>query len=74
MSDDEPILPTQTSADLNPPPIKPPTAIGAEASEPESRPPRPGRPGSNALMRAIDSALDALDKLGDMIRSATKAV
>lgn len=74
MSDDEPILPTETSADLNPPPIKPPTAIGAEASDPEPRPPRLERRSSNALVRTIDSALDALDKLGDMIRSATKLV
>jgi hypothetical protein len=76
MSDEEPTLPTETFGDLNPPPTNPPTAIGADAAGDEPRPSKPWplrrRDVPNPVARAIDSALDALDKLGDAIRSATR--
>jgi hypothetical protein len=76
MSDEKTTPPTQTFGDLNPPPPKPPTAVSADAAGPEPRPSRPWpvrrRDVPNAVGRAIDSALDTLDKLGDAIRSATR--
>ena len=76
MSDEELTPPTQTFGDLNTPPPKPPTAISADAAGDEPRPSRQWpvrrRDMPNGLVRAFDSALDALDKLGDAIRSAAR--
>ena len=76
MSEEEPTLPTETFGDLNPPPPKPPTAIGTDADGDEPRPQKPWplrrRDVPDPVSRAIDSALDVLDKLGDAIRSAIR--
>ena len=71
MTDEESTPPTQTFGNLNPPPPKHPIAVGADAAGPEPRPVRRSDI-PNPIVRAIDSALDALDKLGDAIRSATR--
>ena len=75
MTDEESTPPSQTVGDLNPPPPKPPIAVSADAADPNPRPPRliRRRDVPNAVVRAIDSALDALDTLGDAIRSATRS-
>ena len=69
--------PTETKGELTPPPRKPPTAVAADAAEPEPRPPRTvrrwdrperrGMPG--AVVRAVDAVLDVLDSIGDSIRT-----
>jgi hypothetical protein len=77
---EQPLLSTEEKGQLIPPPRKPPTAIGAAASEPEPRPPRPargwGRPtvGSGgsvprAVSQAVDAVLDVLDSIADTVRS-----
>jgi hypothetical protein len=78
-SDDEPEQPfasTQAKGELIPPPRKPPTAIGAAASEPEPRPPRPARgwrPAAPDLPRpfsqAVNAVFDVLDSIADAVRS-----
>lgn len=69
---------TEDKGELIPPPRKPPTAVGAEAAEPEPRPPRPSRRWDiptrrsdvpRSVAQAIDAALDVLDSIGDTIRS-----
>ena len=76
MTDEDVTPPTQTFGDLTPPPPKPPVAVSADAAGPEPRPPRPWpirrRDVPNPVAQGIDSALDALDKLGDAIRSVTR--
>jgi len=67
---------TLSLGELTPPPRKPPTAIAASPSEPEPRLPRPrvvtrrGLPLPRELVRAVDSALDILDDVGDTLRAA----
>jgi hypothetical protein len=69
---------TEPKGELTPPPRKPPTAVSADASEPQPRPPRPSRrwnfpPRRSDLpvgvAQAIDAALDILDSIGDSVRS-----
>lgn len=69
---------TETKGELTPPPRKPPTAVTAEAAEPEPRPPRPSRRWDIPTRRsdlprnvaqAIDAALDVLDAIGDSVRA-----
>ena len=69
---------TEAKGELTPPPRKPPTAVSADASEPEPRPPRPSRRWDipprrsdlpRGLAQAIDTALDILDSIGDSVRS-----
>jgi hypothetical protein len=69
--------PTEAKGELSPPPRKPPAAIGAAASEPEPRPPRPDRGWSgpsrtnvpHAVAQAVDAVLDMLDSIGDIVRT-----
>ena len=68
---------TESKGELTPPPRKPPTAISADAAEPEPRPPRPSRRWDiptrrdlpRGLVQAIDGALDILDSIGDSVRA-----
>jgi hypothetical protein len=68
---------TEARGELNPPPRKPPTAVGSAASEPEPRPPRPERGWGiprrtnvpRAVAQAVDTVLDMLDSIGDTVRS-----
>lgn len=69
---------TEAEGELTPPPRKPPTAVSAEAAEPEPRPPRPSRRWDIPTRRsdlprnvaqAIDAALDVLDAIGDSVRA-----
>jgi hypothetical protein len=67
---------TEAKGELNPPPRKPPTAVGAAPSEPEPRPPRSERGWSRprrsdvprAVAQAVDAVLDMLDSIGDSVR------
>jgi len=81
-SDDDDLLEvfptTEPKGDLVPPPRKPPTAVSADAAEPEPRPPRSSRRWDiptrrsdlpRGVAQAIDAALDVLDSIGDTIRS-----
>ena len=69
---------TEPKGELIPPPRKPPTAVAADAAEPEPRPPRsvqrwkrPTRgPVPKAIVRAVDAVLDVLDSVGDAVRAA----
>lgn len=70
---------TESKGQLVPPPRKPPTAVSAPASGPEPRRALPARrwqsPAtrsdvSQAMLRAVDAALDMLDSLGDAVREA----
>ena len=68
---------TEAKGELNPPPRKPPTAVGSAASEPEPRPTRPervwaGPRRSNVprpVAQAVDAVLDMLDSIGDIVRT-----
>jgi len=68
---------TEPKGALTPPPRKPPTAISADAAEPEPRPPRSSRRWDiptrrdlpRGLVEAIDGALDILDSIGDSVRA-----
>jgi len=75
--------PTEPKGALTPPPIKPPTAVAADASEPEPRPPRAierwNRPASRPrlprdLVRAVDAVLDVLDTVGDAVREGVRRI
>ena len=65
---------TQSEGALVPPPVHPPTAVGAAA---ESPPPRRGRPedawrarsGLHGLGDVVNAVLDLADDLGDAIAS-----
>ena len=81
MSDDVPS--TESKGELVPPPRKPPTVVSAPASGPDPRrqlPARrwPTRTGhsdvSEAMLRAVDTALDVLDSVGDAVREAALRV
>ena len=67
---------TLSQGELSPPPRKPPTAVSAAPIGPEPTPPRPRlvRTRRSAIpheiVRAVDSALDVLDDVGDAIRGA----
>ena len=67
---------TLSQGELSPPPRKPPTAVSAAPAGPEPTPPRPriGRTRRSAIpfeiVKAVDTALDVLDDVGDAIRSA----
>ena len=71
---------TETKGELTPPPRKPPTAVAADAADPEPRPPRAvrrwDRPArgdlAGAVVRAVDSVLDVLDSIGDSVRTAAE--
>src|SRR5512138_765764 len=74
---DDALPPTEPKGALIPPPRKPPTAVGAFASQPEPRPPRPMRRWDSpinqpdigrAIVRAVDGILDLLDAVGDSVR------
>ena len=68
---------TEAKGGLNPPPHKPPTAVGSAASEPEPRPPRHERGWGiprrtnvpRAVAQAVDAVLDMLDSIGDIVRT-----
>ena len=66
--------PTLSQGDLSPPPRKPPTAVSAAPIGPEHRLPRPRitrrSPIPREIARAVDTALDILDDVGDAIRVA----
>ena len=74
---EQPFLSTQEKGELTPPPRKPPTAIGAAASEPEPRRPRPVRDWRRPTARnvpppfsqAVNFVLDVLDSIADAVRS-----
>lgn len=75
--------PTEPKGELTPPPKKPPTAVAADASEPEPRPrksiERWHRPQSRPrlprdLVRAVDAVLDVLDSLGDAVREGVRRI
>ena len=69
--------PTESKGELNPPPPKPPTAVGSSASDPEPRRPRPERGWGSFRRRnlprgvaeAVDAVLDILDSTGDIVRA-----
>ncbi len=73
---------TEPKGELTPPPRKPPTAVAADAAEPEPRPPhsvqRWNRPTGPKLPRpivdAVDAVLDALDTVGDAVRTAARRI
>jgi hypothetical protein len=69
--DDERLPEPQPSGALVPPPVHPPTALATAAP----LPPRPRRnddlmEARNALARAVERTLDALDSVGDSIATA----
>jgi hypothetical protein len=68
---------TESQGELVPPPRKPPTALSAPASGPDPRRQLPARRWqtrsghsdvSEAMLRAVDRALDTLDSIGDAVR------
>jgi hypothetical protein len=68
---------TESHGELVPPPRKPPTALTAPASGPDPRRQLPARRWqsptghsdiSEAMLRAVDAALDTLDAVGDAVR------
>jgi hypothetical protein len=74
---------TESEGQLVPPPRKPPTALTAPASGPDPRRQLPARRWqsptghsdvSQAMLRAVDAALDALDLVGDAVREAALRV
>ena len=75
--------PTESEGQLVPPPRKPPTALTAPASGPDPRRQLPARRWqsptghsdvSEAMLRAVDAALDVLDSVGDAVREAALRV
>ena len=77
----EPFPATEPDGVLTPPPRKPPTAVSADASEPEPRPPRPirkwdrptrGPAVPREVVQAINAVLDVLDSIGDSVRTTAE--
>ena len=74
---------TESEGQLVPPPRKPPTALSAPASGPDPMRQLPARRWqsptghsdvSQAMLRAVDAALDVLDSVGDAVREAALRV
>lgn len=68
---------TESAGQLVPPPRKPPIAISAPVSGPDPWSRLPARMEatarsdvSRAMLRAVDTALDMLDSVGDAVRAA----
>jgi hypothetical protein len=73
---------TESKGQLVPPPRKPPTAVAGPVSGPEPRRDLPvprmeataRSDVSRAMLRAVDTALDMLDSVGDAVRAAAARV
>jgi hypothetical protein len=75
--------PTESQGQLVPPPRKPPTALTAPGSVPDPGRQLPARRWqsptgrsdvSEAMLRAVDRALDVLDSVGDAVREVASRV